>query len=117
MKQYVPKVSESDVERILKRDFPNEQIEEILVMIRQVEVREKPRVILACLKIANGNLERLRGELINAEGYWREIISEAEYPNYSKKMFRINKLSADEQNKIIEKDRDQYQKWFDRIKA
>jgi transposase-like protein len=46
-------------------------------MIRDVEVREKPRVILACLKNANGNLEKLQAELANAAGYWREIIGEA----------------------------------------
>ncbi len=76
---------------------------------------KKPRVILACLKIANGNVERLRNELSNASGYYREIINEAEYPYYSKKYFRMNKLSEDEQNKIIEKDRDQYLKWLSRI--
>ncbi|HEX6412826.1 MAG TPA: hypothetical protein VFZ94_07265 [Burkholderiales bacterium] len=65
-------------------------------MIRGIEVREKPRVIMACLKNANGNLEKLSGDLANASGWWREIIGEAEYPNYTKKMFRIDRLSADE---------------------
>ncbi|RPJ56117.1 MAG: hypothetical protein EHM12_10855 [Dehalococcoidia bacterium] len=115
MKQFIPNVTESDVERIVRRDFPNEQVEKILATIQQVDVREKPRVILACLKIANGNIERLRNELSNASGYYREIISEAEYPYYSKKYFKIDKLSEDERNKIIEKDRDQYLKWISRI--
>jgi hypothetical protein len=41
-----------------------------------------------------------------------EIISEAEYPNYTKKMFRIDRLSAEERERIIEKDKIQYLKWL-----
>ena len=83
-------------------------------MIRGVEVREKPRVIMACLKNANGNFEKLKGELANASGWWREIIGKAEYPNYTKKMFRIDRLSADEKERIIEKDKAQYLAWLHR---
>ena len=96
MAQYVPSVSESDIERIVRRDYPSELHAVIHEMIRGIEVREKPRVIMACLKNANGNLEKLSGDLANASGWWREIIGEAEYPNYTKKMFRIDRLSADE---------------------
>jgi hypothetical protein len=81
-------------------------------MIRGVDVREKPRGILACLKNARGKIDELKGELGNAEGYWREIIGEAEYPNYTKKMFRIDRLPAEEQERIIEKDKRQYLEWL-----
>jgi hypothetical protein len=83
-------------------------------MIRGIEVREKPRVIMACLKNADGNFEKLQGELANAGGWWREIIGEAEYPSYTKKMFRIDRLSADEKERIIEKDKTQYLAWLHR---
>jgi hypothetical protein len=83
-------------------------------MIRGIEVHEKPRVIMACLKNAGGNFEKLKGELANAGGWWREIIGEAEYPNYTKKMFRIDRLSADEKERIIEKDKTQYLAWLHR---
>jgi hypothetical protein len=82
--------------------------------IRAVEVREKTRVVLACLKNANGDFEKLQGELEGASGWWREIISAAEYPNYTKKMFRIDTLSAEEQARIIGKDKDQYLAWLRR---
>jgi hypothetical protein len=82
-------------------------------MIGSVEVREKARVVLACLKNAKGNLEKLKAELADASGYWREIISEAEYPYYTKKMFRIERLSAREKEQIIEKDKSQYLKWLE----
>lgn len=50
-------------------------------------------------------------------GYYREIISEAEYPFYTKKMFRIDKLTGQEKADIIEKDKKQYLNWFNRGKA
>ena len=112
MAQYVPSVSESDIERIVRRDYPSDLHAVIYEVIRGIEVWEKPRVIMACLKNANGNLEKLKGELANASGWWREIISEAEYPNYTKKMFRIDRLSADEKERIIEKDKTQYLTWL-----
>lgn len=114
MAQYVPDVTEADVERIVRRDYAQELQAAIQDLIRGVEVREKPRVILACLKNGNGEFEKLKGELANASGWWREILSEAEYPNYTKKMFRIDRLSAEEQARIIEKDRDQYLAWLRR---
>lgn len=112
MAQYVPDVSAGDIERIVRRDYPSELHGAIQETIRGVEVREKARVILACLKNANGNFQKLKSDLINAGGYWREIIDEAEYPNYTKKMFRIDRLSADAIERIIEEDKSQYLKWL-----
>lgn len=112
MAQYVPTVSESDIERLVRRDYPSDVHAAIHEMIRGVEVREKARVIVACLKNGRGDFQKLKGELANASGWWREIIAEAEYPNYTKKMFRIDRLSAEEQERIIEKDKNQYLAWL-----
>ena len=112
MTQYLPTVVDEDVERIIRRDYPARLHALIHELILAVNVREKPRVMLACLKNAGGNIDKLKGELCNAEGWWREIISEAEYPNYTKKMFRIDRLWADERERIIEKDKIQYLKWL-----
>jgi len=117
MEQYVPDVSPHDVERVVARDYPPEHHEAIHEKIRGIDVREKVRVILACLKNGAGDLQKLEGELANAEGWWREIISEAEYPNYTKKMFRIARLSKDEEARIIEKDKSQYLAWLQREDA
>lgn len=112
MEQYHPTVSDIDIERIVRRDYPSDLHASIHEMIRGIDVREKARVIVACLKNANGDFQKLKGELANAEGWWREIISEAEYPNYTRKMFRIDRLSATEQERIIEKDKNQYLTWL-----
>ena len=111
MEQFTPTVSDADVERVIRRDLPVETHEEIWAIIKQIEVREKPRVILACLKNGGGDIQKLKHNLAWATDY-REIIGEAEYPNWTKKMFHIEKLSEAEQNKIIEKDKDQYLAWL-----
>jgi hypothetical protein len=110
--QYHPDVTDADVERIVKRDYPPALHSAIFDLIRGVEVREKPRVMLACLKNGRGDFGKLKGELANASGWYREIISEAEYPNYTKKMFRIDRLSPEEQERIVEADKAQYLKWL-----
>lgn len=114
MPQYHPDVTDADVERIVKRDYPSALHAAIFEMIRGSEVREKPRVMLACLKNGKGDFEKLKGELTNASGWYRESILEAEYPNYTKKMFRIERMPAEEQESIFEADKAQYLKWLSR---
>lgn len=114
MSQFVPTATPEDVERVLRRDFPAEAVDELRRLIEQVEVREKDRVMLACMKSAAGDVVKLKGNLNNASGYWREILGEAEYPNYTKKMFRIDRLPEAERAKIVEKDKVQYLAWFNR---
>lgn len=112
MEQFVPDVSDSDVERIIRRELPAEEQDGIREIIRQLEVREKPRVVLACLKNSGGDVEKLKYNLAEAPGYYREHIGEAEYPNYVKKVFRFDQLSEAEKSRVFEKDKNQYLAWL-----
>jgi hypothetical protein len=112
--QPTPDVHQRDVERIVRRDYPDSAVDTILELIEAVTVREKPRVVLACLKVADGRIERLRQELANAEGYWREIISEAEYPLATKRWSRMRALSEEEIRAIYDADWRQYSEWLQR---
>ena len=114
MDQFIPEVSDIDVHRIVQRDYALNQHAMILEMVNKAGQKEKPRIVLACLKNAKGNLEKLKSQLADASGYWREIISQAEYPNYSKKLFRIDQLSGAEQQAIIDADKSQYLAWLNR---
>ena len=107
-------VTDADIERIIARDYPPDKHAEIRELIRGVECWEKPRVMLACLKNGRGDFGRLKGEILNASGWWREILSEAEYPNYTKKMFR--KLSSEEEERLFAADKAQYLEWLSRGK-
>ena len=112
--QFTPTVSDSDVDRVVARDFHPRSHAAILEKIRSITVREKPRVILACLKNARGDVAKLNNELDNSEGSWREIISEAEYPNYSQMHSVLRSSATDQEAQIIEKDRLQYLAWLNR---
>lgn len=99
---------------MLRRDFPAEAQDELRRLIEQVEVIEKHRVVLACMKCAAGDVGKLKGNLNEASGYYRELLGEAEYPHWMKKMFRIERLPEAEKAKIIEKDKAQYLNWLNR---
>lgn len=109
-----PTVDDQDVERIVRRDYPAEMVDSILGLITAVEVWEKPRVVLACLKVAGGDFDRLRKQLDDASGYWREILSEAEYPLATRRLFRLDSLSDEEVRTIYDKDWRQYSEWLNR---
>ena len=72
---------------------------------------QKPRVILACLKIASGNLDRLREKLSCASGCYRQLLGEAEYPWATKRGSRIPSLPDDEVRVIYDEDWRQYSEW------
>lgn len=112
--QPTPAVDDADVDRIVRRDYDANLVDDILALIAATDVREKARVVLACLKLANGNVDNLRGQLSNAGGYYREILGEAEYPLATKRWFRIDSLSDDEIRAIYEKDWRQYAEWLGR---
>lgn len=76
--------------------------------------READRVHLAVLKLAAGSIERLRSEVENAKSDYRDVLGGAEYPGYMKRLLRIQKLSSDERQRIIEADWKQYQDWLSR---
>jgi hypothetical protein len=113
--QPTPEVTDADVERIVRRDFPAADVDRILTLAAEVDVRERPRVVLACLKLAAGNVEKLIGHFNEASGYYREILGEAEYPLAIKRWFHIDRLTEEERQQIYDADWAQYQAWFRRV--
>jgi hypothetical protein len=110
--QRAPDVTSDDVRRIVSRDFPAESRAAIFDLIDAVTVREKDRVVLACLKVSDGDLSRLTGNLENAPGYWREIISEAEYPGASKQWSKLADAPVEKQEQVYAADWSQYVEWL-----
>ncbi len=86
MDQPVPQVSEADVARIVARDFPPDQVAGVQGMLPESGTkdwhREVPRVRLAILKLADGDLRKLRATLKTADQDYRDVLSYAEYPGY-----------------------------------
>ena len=109
--QHIPDITDSDVERIVMRDFGASKFDLVLEMMSSIEVREKPRVMIACLKISKGSIDRLDSELKDAPGYWREVISSAEYPLAGKKWGKIQNMADEQKQEIFDKDWAQYLDW------
>jgi hypothetical protein len=113
-----PNVTGADVERIVRRDYPADRVVEVLAMLdeygKEDWQREPHRVRLAALKLAAGDIKRLRYEIEGAKRDYRDVLGPAEYPGYTKRMFRIAELAQDEQQRIIDADWRQYQDWLTR---
>lgn len=109
-----PNVSDEDLKRILRRDYPVESHEEISRLINELQLADKPRVVLACLKVGGKDPKRLQKELRDAPGYWREIISVAEYPLASKRWTRLQNEPAEARQKIYDADWKRYCDWLNK---
>ena len=110
--QPIPDVSSEDVDRILERDYPQEAQEVLRNLIANFDVRDKERVALASLKIADGDLPRAEKALADAIEDSRDVIVAAEYPNYYRNVLRINDLPAEKLEKIYKEDWEQYSSWL-----
>lgn len=65
MEQPVPKVTDEDVQRIAIRDFGKPQLSKVLELLQEYGKQDwnrpgSPRVRLAILKLANGDLDQIK---------------------------------------------------------
>jgi hypothetical protein len=118
IRQPTPTVTVNDVERIVHRDFPQEQFAVVMDILSEYGAekwqRECFRVRLAVLKLANGNLKDLRRCIETAKRDYRDVLAEAEYPGYMKRISQTQELASEERQKIIEADWNQYETWLKR---
>jgi len=119
-RQPTPKVTHDDVERIVRRDYPEMQFDSVMSVLKAHEEsasgrRERPRVQVAALKLANGDVEALRKHISTAVQDFRDVLGPAEYPEYLKRVsVRTRKLPVAEEQRIIERDWTQYEDWLRR---
>jgi len=111
-----PDVTSSDVERIVRRDFPSGQFDTAMAVLKQYGIekwhRECARVQLAALKLSNGDLRKLQTAIDVAKRDYRDVLAPAEYPEYSKRGFRTRELPVEERERIIGGDWEQYESWL-----
>jgi hypothetical protein len=116
--QPVPNVTSTDVERIVRRDFANEQFADVMTLLDERGAKSGqhggPRVQLAVLKLAQGSVEKLSPLVESAKRDYRDVLVWAEYPNCHKKGFRVRELSNKERRRIIDSDWKQYEGWLRR---
>jgi hypothetical protein len=114
--QPVPGVTPEDVTRLIRRDFALYQVADVTAVLQDCggdDSRISARVRIACLKLANGDVEQLQKIVNLAKQDYRDVLTPAEYPEYSRKAWGKN-LPAAELHRIYESDWSQYQDWLER---
>jgi hypothetical protein len=76
--------------------------------------RERSRVQLATLKLANGDFDALRKHIATALEDFRDILAPAEYPEYSRQSPVVRTLPTEENQRILDSDWRQYRTWLKR---
>src|SRR5215468_7997202 len=109
-KQPTPDVTSDDVVRIVRRDFSAEQFADVMATLKEYGTEKWqqgiPRVQLATLKLANGDLEKLRKSIEIAKRDYRDVLAPAEYPGYLRETFIVSRPGPDakEMQQIIDDD-------------
>lgn len=109
MDQPVARYARADLPRVIARDFAGHEEEVVRILAdygRRTGERDGLRVHMACLKLASGDLDRLRRAVDAACGDFRDVLAAAEYPGY------MRAGSAAEQWKAIPADWQQLQDWL-----
>ena len=116
--QPVSKADERDVDRIIRRDFAHRPFEEVKTLVDRYGIenweKDRVRVQMAALKLADGRLDELVRWIDLAKQDFRDVIAPAEYPTYLKRMFKVENLPAPDREKIITDDWKQYEDWLKR---
>jgi hypothetical protein len=115
LEQPVPDVAPADVERILRRDFPEKLRTEARALLDRCSadaMPPSPRVQLAVLKLADGNLKKLGRFVETARMDYRDVLAWAEYPGYMQRV--PGPGQPPESDRIIAADWQQYQDWLSR---
>jgi hypothetical protein len=114
--QPVPHVSAADIERVVYRDFPRAQVDDVLAILAEygTEIwhKEKERVRLAALKLAGGDLGKLRTAIDRAKLDYRDVLAPAEYPRFMQQGLRFRRLRSRDRELIYTDDWQQYERWL-----
>lgn len=118
MQQPIPQVTDADVERIVRRDYAADLADEVLADLRTYGTesweKEVPRVRIALLRLANGNIDVLRQQLDYAKRDYRDVLLGAEYLAYAALTLRTAHPSPEDAQRAIDADWNAYQEWLRR---
>jgi hypothetical protein len=116
-KQPIPQVTHKDVKRIALRDYGKAQLSQVLSILDEFGKQEwnnpSARVRLAILKLANGDLNKLMDNTKVAIEDFRDVLSAAEYPRYSREI-GFDEVDKDYKRAVIDDDWRQYRQWLER---
>ncbi len=115
---YVPNVTFDDVLRIVRRDFPTDEVDAVLAVLNEYDGeswhRERFRVYLAILKLSSGDIDAVRRQLDIANSDFRDVIAPAETPGFWDARFVFVQRTKEELIQLMNADREQYNAWLTR---
>ena len=117
--EYVPNVTFDDVLRIVRRDFPTDEVDAVLEILNEYGCeswhRERFRVYLAILKLSHGDTDAVRQQLNIAKSDYRDVLAPAESPDYfGTRPADVVQLTKEELIQLMNADREQYNAWLTR---
>ena len=119
LEQPIPRVTDEDVKRIVLRDFGEAQSSLVFSILDEFGQQPwnaglgLPRVRLAILKLANGEIDRLRLETKTAIEDCRDVLAPAEYPRWTSEI-GFDKVPISLQSDVVNYDWKQYCEWLGR---
>jgi hypothetical protein len=115
LEQPVSKGTQEDVVRIVRRDFAPAEGDAAFAVVDAYKTWEgAPRVRLAALKCANGDLVKLKRALEEATADYRDVLIDAEYPINHRLTMKTKKASDEEYDESIRRDWKNYNDWLTR---
>jgi hypothetical protein len=106
-------VSPSDLARVIRRDFPAEEQAGVTALLDTYKNNEAVRVKLAILKLAAGDVQKIRHYVAAASTDYRDVLAWAEYPEFMDRGLSPN-LPPNTRDAIITGDWEQYETWLKR---
>jgi hypothetical protein len=85
----------------------------ILALFSRYAGPEPDRVKLGVLKVADGNIERIRSLIRLAADDWRDLLCEAEYP-LSSKRWGLKDKAPEKYDQLLAKEQAEYEAWLQR---
>lgn len=120
MEQPIANITKNDIQLIILHDYPKHLKKDILELLRKYKgnsLEGSYRVWASILKLAGGDIEKLKNNVKTAINDYRDIIAKGEYPLYSQKVgFDSDDFAEAELKKTINADLQQYQNWLNSIK-
>jgi hypothetical protein len=116
MEQKSPNIRDKDIQRIVRRDFPQltfTEVEDMLKMYKSESKKGKNRVYASILKLSDGKIELIKKYVEKANTDYRDVIALSEYPNYLEHAFE-DELPVEKKKQLIDDDWKQYEAWLNK---
>ena len=105
------------VERIIKRDFPQRSVSEVMDILDRYEAADEElswRTRLDALKLSEGSLEKLKQQIGEARRDFREVVMPAETPRIFADVVAYARLPEDEKDRTSQEDLNEFLSWVQR---